>query len=136
MSIKILFSVFLIFGHIVNAYSQRDGYLFDNQSDNVEISTLTPTKVNVVCSNENIYKIRIVPDEGIGKVHMRIIAPRANIVLYDNAKDGYKLQKILNMQNSLVIMLELSIVETEDDLENDDFISQGWAAMLIQSKLK
>ncbi len=132
--ILVLLSMLLFFVQYLPA--QKEGFIFNNQSDNIEVNTLASSRVNIVCSNENIYKFRIVPDEGIKKVHFRIIAPKTNIVIYDNAKEGYTLEKTLNMQNSLVVMVEIKLVATEDDLEDEDFVSNGWVALLIEHKLK
>jgi hypothetical protein len=136
MKIKNIILTFFLLVQVLFIVAQGGDFKFNNQSDNVEVNAVTPAKVNIVCSNDNVYQIKIIPDGGINKIHLRILAPKANLVLYDNAKDGYKLEKTLSMDNSLVIMLELSIVATESQLEDEDFISHGWVAMLIQNKLK
>ncbi len=136
MKIKLIALIVIFFVIPLETSAQENKFKFDNQSNNVEVSTSTIMKVNIVCSSQFDYKIRLIPDEGIGKIHMRLIAPRVNKVLYDNAKDGYRLQKILKIDKSLVVMLEVQLVETEEDEDNEDFVSHGWLAMLVQNRLK
>jgi len=135
---KIRFVAFILFGLLSISFSnaQVAKFQFDNQSDNVEVTTSTINKVNIVCSSNFEYRIRLIPDENIGKIHMRLIEPKSNKVLYDNAKDGYKLQKILKLEKSMVVMMEASLVVTDEDEDNPDFVEHGWAAMLIQNRPK
>ncbi len=135
--VAITFIVGFFYSHLVYAQQpDKEGFIFDNQSDNIEVSASAIAKVNIVCSKEFDYKIRLIPDENLGKIHMRLIDPKNNIILYDNAKDNYNLQKVIKLEKSMVIMMEASIVMTEDDEDNPDFVSHGWVAMLIKNRSK
>jgi len=135
---KIRFVALILFGILSISFSnaQVAKFQFDNQSDNVEVNTSTTNKVNIVCSSDFEYRIRLIPDENIGKIHMRLIEPKSNKVLYDNAKDGYKLQKNLKLEKSMVIMMEASLVVSDEDEDNPDFVEHGWVAMLVQNRPK